>query len=115
MHAFLWAQGSVPCYFNILAHELHTMNKPSCVLHLGGKTSETVKLFDDKTWEKVQTVNKARHEKLSNSKYFEINLPNVFNEAIGYHSKCYRNFTSISMPLCSGKSKISDGKSHLLR
>ena len=91
------------------------MNKPICVLHLGGKTSKTVKLFDDKTWEKVQTVNKARHEKLSNSKYFEINLPNVFNDSIGYHSKCYRNFTSISMPLCSGKSKISDGKSHLLR
>ena len=82
------------------------MNKPICVLNLGGKTSETVKLFDDKTWEKVQTVNKARHEKLSNSKYFEINLPNVFNDSIGYHSKCYRNFTSISMPLCSGKSKI---------
>ena len=54
-------------------------------------------------------------KKLSNSKYFEINLPNAFIDSIGYHSKCYRNFTSISMPLCSGKSKILDGKSQLLR
>ena len=47
-----------------MAHKLHTMNKSISVLHLGGKTSETVKLFDDKTWEKVQTANKARHEKI---------------------------------------------------
>ena len=89
------------------------MNKPHCVLHVGGKTSDNIELFNDKTWEKVQTVNKARHEQFSNSKYFEINLPNVFNDSTGYHKKCYRKFTSFSIPFVSEKSKCLDG--HLLR
>ena len=72
--------------------------KLTCILHIGKSLNEVIKLFDRASWEKVVSAKEARMSMHSDkSKYFYIcnNMPNCFDETMGYHSTCYNNFTAI--------------------
>ena len=67
------------------------MDKRRCILHLGKTTTNEVKQFTDATWRKVQTAQVIRQQIVNCSKYFDIKLPDDFDDSIGYHS----SYTSI--------------------
>jgi len=72
------------------------MTEPTvCALHLDGGTTEHLKPFDDVSWTKVVDIQKKRRCMFASSKYFAISLPETCDSSMGYHSKCYKNFTAI--------------------
>ena len=71
----------------------------SCILHIGRPSKEQVKPFDEKTWQKVTATKEKRMTKYStDSKYTTVckEIPTQFEDSIGYHTSCYKNFTAIS-------------------
>lgn len=79
-------------------------SKLSCILHLGGKCSDEIKLFSDETWSKVVSCQIERRKLYKQSKYFAINLPEKYDTSMGYHLPCYRSFTAVP----KSKSEIAD-------
>ena len=88
--------------------------KLTCILHIDAPSSDTVKPFDSSTWNKVKSVDTARRESVTESKYFAVSLPDTYNDTIGYHSICYSNFTAISSNKLQ-KTPVVFGPSRLLR
>ncbi len=88
------------------------MEKRLCILHLGKKNNAEVRLFDDRTWNKVQKANAARRQVYTQSKYFSITLPDEYDDTIGYHSLCYSHYTSVTVP---STRKPRSPRKHLLR
>lgn len=72
-------------------------NRPrkTCILHLEGKTTEKVKSFTEETWTKVLSCQKERRHLFATSKFFAIELPEKYDDNIGYHMQCYCNFTAV--------------------
>ncbi len=88
--------------------------KPACILHVSGKITADVKYFDEDSWNKVKTADEQRHQLLKNSKYFTVKLPDEYDETIGYHVECYKNFTAVRHnPV--GESGTATPKQHVLR
>ena len=87
--------------FPIVAGNL-TMSDRICILHTNDadQNNVPVKAFTPETWEETaSTVNKRRARPSgSKSKYRAIcyDLPDSFSENIGYHSTCYKRFTSVT-------------------
>ena len=71
--------------------------KCRCILHVSDKdiTDKEVKQFDDGTWEKTKTAYADRQTVSKESKYFNIKLPDEYDDAMGYHRQCYNDFTAI--------------------
>ena len=70
----------------------------TCILHIGCPSNEEIKPFDCKLWEKVLSVKQTRLSRLNlTSKYSVLcaDLPNEYNNDMGYHKSCYKNFTAI--------------------
>lgn len=67
----------------------------TCILHLGGKSTEEVKSFTEVTWAKVLSCQAERQNLHAKSKFFAIKLPDKYDDGIGYHLKCYSNFTAV--------------------
>ena len=87
--------------------------KPACILHVSGKITADVKYFDEDSWNKVKTADEQRHQLLKNSKYFTVKLPDEYDETIGYHVECYKNFTAVRHnPV--GESGTATPKQHVL-
>ena len=88
-------------------------SNPRCVLHVGGGSStDEVKLFDVITWGKVKQADHARRTTYTCSKYFSIQLPTQYDPSIGYHSKCYKDFTA--SPKVTLESSPETGVKHRL-
>jgi hypothetical protein len=67
-----------------------------CELHVDKKkTEEKVIAFKDSTYKKCQQVQIARSG--TNSKYASIVIPLSLNAFSGYHLKCYKAYTAISL------------------
>jgi hypothetical protein len=67
-----------------------------CVLHVDNKkTGEKVIAFKDSTVKKCQQVQISRSGK--NSKYASIVIPFSLDAFSGYHLKCYKAYTAISL------------------
>ena len=70
----------------------------TCILHIGCPSNEEIKPFDCKLWDKVLSVKQTRLSRLNvNSKYSVLcaDLPNEYNNDMGYHKSCCKNFTAI--------------------
>ena len=93
------------------------MSEPNvCILHLGGTTKEPIKPFDEASWTKVVDIYERRRGIFTSSKFFAIKLPEKLDSSMGYHSKCYKNFTALpSKPEQSSSKTQSDESSALLR
>ena len=93
------------------------MSKPKvCILHLGGSTTEPLKPFDEVSWAKVVDIHQRRHSVFTSSKFFAITLPDKLDSSMGYHSKCYKNFTALpSKPEQSSSKAQSEESLALLR
>lgn len=71
----------------------------SCYLHVD-KPFPNVKImnFDNQSWDRVKTVAEYRLSRTKSNKYKKVceNLPQAFDEFVGYHSDCYKQFTAVS-------------------
>ena len=89
--------------------------KRQCVVHVSTKpSSELIKIFDDSSWRKVKLADSCRRQQAGSSKYLSVNIPDNFDDSIGYHSTCYKNFTALSVPSEEGTS-IPSTKNYALR
>jgi len=89
----------------------------TCVLHVGKATKDPVKTFNANTWKQVLSARDTRMSKPTDkSKYLHIcnNLPAEYDDSIGYHSACYKNFTAVPKTETSTPSTSSE-KGHVLR
>lgn len=78
---------------------MNTKPHRTCILHTDQKTLyEEIKSFDSKTWDRVVSIDNYRKSHGGTSKYLATKLPSSYDDTIGYHSMCYKNFTAISMP-----------------
>ena len=71
-----------------------------CTLHCDEKyNKEPVKSFNDETFAKAAQAVTARKSKqnFEKSKYFNIckNFPAHYDNTVGYHSSCHKNFTAV--------------------
>ena len=68
-----------------------------CDLHLCDSTSSDSELkhFENDTWQKIKTAEKLEKTLFSESKYFSIKLPEKYDDTMGYHRQCYKNFTAL--------------------
>ena len=75
-----------------------TMENCTCILHTGQSNNEDIKPFDTHTWQKVVEAKMSRLFKFSSSKYLSIcdQLPDSYDDSIGYHTACYKNFTAVT-------------------
>ena len=70
------------------------MDKRRCILHLGKATTNEVKQFTDATWRKVQTAQTTRQQTMNCSKYFDIKLPDDFDDS----NRSLVPFITITLP-----------------
>lgn len=70
-----------------------------CVLHIAdseGATTGDVKTFTEASLEKCKHALEIR-KTMTNSKYSAIVVPDEVSVDSGYHSKCYKNYTAVSV------------------
>ena len=91
----------------------------TCVLHVDKKHSpENIKLFDDESWARVKACDLTRRDHCSSSKYLSVRLPESYNDTVGYHTTCYKNFTAVHDVGLSSKASgdnNQEGKNYTLR
>lgn len=78
------------------------------MLHVHGKSSEEVKPFSDETWAQAVSCHNQRRQLYKNSKFFSINLPENYDDSMGYHLQCYRNFTAVPKSKKEQSSDVSE-------
>ena len=64
------------------------------ILHIDGKNEGKIIKFTEEMFRKCNNASDIR--KQIKSKYNRIVIPHNITEDIGYHSKCYRNYTVVT-------------------
>ena len=78
------------------AHEENS-DQVECIIHIRKTcvSAEVTKRFDDVTWSKVKTADEYRRHSFKTSKYFAVKIPETYDNTMGYHTECYKDFTAI--------------------
>lgn len=89
-------------------------DKRRCVIHIDKKLacSQQPKVFDESSWQRIKSADAFRRGHSNTSKYFVIQLPDCYDDTIGYHTACYKNFTAVHRP---DKDQVVQTKEHVLR
>lgn len=86
----------------------HSEPVKKCVLHLDSKPSlGEVILFKDLTLKKCQDAKLVYLSRL-NSKFTSVTLPESIDSISGYHAKCYKAYTAVSLKEISAVSKLNN-------
>ncbi len=76
------------------------MSEKCCILHLPSRKKSDfgeIKTFDSSTWGNVQRACETRKNRFTKSKFFDIELPDTYDDLCGYHTSCYKDYTAIPL------------------
>ena len=76
----------------------------------GTDSGSVVKKIDDNQWKKITETVAACKKWLKQAKYdeFLINFPENHHPTLGYHTKCYKNFTAVPKALSSNSTSTEE-------
>jgi len=66
-----------------------------CILHFGGPTKGDILPFNDDKWLRVKVAHERRQTLFFSSMFNKIKLPDNYDNTLGYHVICYKNFTAV--------------------